>query len=150
MIKEIPRTAPNGFAALLAILFGILGSIVGIVAAGDGGNSWLVLLFIFLVIVLFVCLWGFFMVNPNEGRVLQFFGSYVGTVKDPGLRWANPFYSKKPISLRVMNFETENLKVNDLDGNPVEIGAVVVWKVEDTAEALFEVDDFAHYLRVQS
>lgn len=90
------------------------------------------------------------MVNPNEARILQFFGAYVGTVKDPGLRWANPFYSKKKVSLRVMNFETEKLKVNDLDGNPVEIAAVVVWKVVDSAEALFEVDDFTHFVRVQS
>ncbi len=93
---------------------------------------------------------GFFTVNPNEGRVLQFFGSYIGTVRDPGLRWANPLYTKKRVSLRVRNFETSKLKVNDNRGNPIEIAAVVVWKVIDTAEAVFEVDDYINYVHVQS
>jgi regulator of protease activity HflC (stomatin/prohibitin superfamily) len=93
---------------------------------------------------------GFFMVNPNEARVLQFFGDYVGTAKRAGLRWANPFFTKKRISLRVRNFESSHLKVNDSDGNPIEIAAVVVWKVFETAEATFEVDDYEHYVRVQS
>jgi len=93
---------------------------------------------------------GLFMVNPNEGRVLQLFGKYVGTVREPGLRWANPFFSKKAISLRVRNFETTKLKVNDHNSNPIEIGAVVVWQVTDTAEALFEVDNYEEYVRVQS
>lgn len=93
---------------------------------------------------------GFFMVNPNEARVLQFFGSYAGTAKVAGLRWANPFYTKKRISLRVRNFESSHLKVNDSDGNPIEIAAVVVWRVVETAEAAFEVDDYENYVRVQS
>jgi regulator of protease activity HflC (stomatin/prohibitin superfamily) len=93
---------------------------------------------------------GFFMVNPNEARVLQLFGDYAGTAKLPGLRWANPFYTKKRISLRVRNFESSHLKVNDSDGNPIEIAAVVVWRVFETAEAAFEVDDYEHYVRVQS
>jgi regulator of protease activity HflC (stomatin/prohibitin superfamily) len=82
--------------------------------------------------------------------VLQLFGGYRGTVRHPGLRWANPFYSKKAISLRVRNFETTKLKVNDHNSNPIEIGAVVVWQVTDTAEALFEVDNYEDYVRVQS
>jgi regulator of protease activity HflC (stomatin/prohibitin superfamily) len=82
--------------------------------------------------------------------VLQLFGKYVGTVKAPGLRWANPFYSKHKISLRVRNFETGKLKVNDANSNPIEIGCVVVWKVVDTAEAMFEVDDYVNYVHVQS
>jgi regulator of protease activity HflC (stomatin/prohibitin superfamily) len=93
---------------------------------------------------------GFFMVNPNEARVLQFFGDYAGTAKRPGLRWANPFFTKKRMSLRVRNFESSHLKVNDSDGNPIEIAAVVVWRVYETAEAAFEVDDYEHYVRVQS
>lgn len=93
---------------------------------------------------------GLFMVNPNEGKVLQLFGAYRGTAKEQGLRWANPFYTKKKVSLRVRNFESSHLKVNDIDGNPIEIAAVVVWKVVETAEAVFEVDDFEHYVRVQS
>jgi len=93
---------------------------------------------------------GFFDVNPNEGRVLQLFGRYAGTARDEGLRWTNPFYTKRRISLRVRNFESAKLKVNDADGNPIEIAAIVVWKVVDTAEACFEVDDYQNYMKVQS
>ena len=93
---------------------------------------------------------GFFMVAPNEAKVLQLFGDYVGTAKVPGLRWANPFFNKKKISLRVRNFESSQLKVNDQDGNPIDIAAVVVWRVVETAEAMFEVDDYENYVRVQS
>ena len=93
---------------------------------------------------------GFFVVGPNEGQVLQLFGAYAGTAKVAGLRWANPFYSRKKISLRVRNFESSHLKVNDAEGNPIEIAAVVVWRVVETAEAVFEVDDYENYVRVQS
>jgi regulator of protease activity HflC (stomatin/prohibitin superfamily) len=93
---------------------------------------------------------GVFVVNPNEARVLQLFGAYRGTVRTAGLRWANPFYSKRHVSQRVRNFESARLKVNDSDGNPIEIAAVVVWKVVDCAEAVFEVDDFQNYVKVQS
>ena len=98
----------------------------------------------------FVMLLSLFMVNPNEGRVLQLFGAYRGTVKTPGLRWTNPFYSKRHVSLRIHNFESGKLKVNDRDGNPIEIASVVVWKVVDTAEASFEVENYEHYVTVQS
>jgi hypothetical protein len=100
--------------------------------------------------LLVIILKGFFMVAPNQGAVLQLFGSYVGTAKTPGLRWANPLYSKRKISLRVRNFESAHLKVNDNDANPIEIAAVVVWRVVETAEATFEVDDYENYVRVQS
>ena len=82
--------------------------------------------------------------------MLQFFGDYVGTAKTPGLRWANPFYTKKRISLRVRNFESAKLKVNDHEGNPIEIAAVVVWRVVDTAEAVFQVDDYQNFVKVQT
>ncbi len=88
---------------------------------------------------------GLFTVQPNEAKVLTLFGRYVGTVRDAGLWWANPFYAKKRISLRVRNFETGKLKVNDIHSNPIEIGAIVVWKVIDSAEAMFEVDDYQNY-----
>jgi regulator of protease activity HflC (stomatin/prohibitin superfamily) len=110
-----------------------------------GGVFWTLTL-----MVGFVMLLGLFMVNPNEGRVLQLFGAYRGTVKTPGLRWTNPFYSKHHISLRIHNFESGKLKVNDRDGNPIEIASVVVWKVVDTAEASFEVENYEHYVTVQS
>jgi hypothetical protein len=93
---------------------------------------------------------GVFAVQPNQGVVLQLFGKYTGTEREPGLRWTNPFYSKKHVSLRVRNFETQRLKVNDEDGNPIEIAAVVVWKVVDTAEAVFQVDNYENYVHVQS
>ncbi len=93
---------------------------------------------------------GFFQVAPNEGQVLQLFGKYTGTVRDEGLRWTNPFYSRRRISLRVRNFESGKLKVNDSDGNPIEIAAVVVWQVVDTAEAVFCVDDYENFATIQS
>jgi regulator of protease activity HflC (stomatin/prohibitin superfamily) len=90
------------------------------------------------------------MVQPNEARVLQLFGAYAGTVRQPGLRWANPFYTKKAVSVRVRNFESGKLKVNDSQGSPIEIAAVVVWRVIDTAEAIFEVDDYEQFVTIQS
>jgi regulator of protease activity HflC (stomatin/prohibitin superfamily) len=111
--------------------------------------------FFLIAWILTVVLWllmvrGFFIVGPNESRVLQLFGDYVGSAKIPGLRWANPFYTRKRISLRVRNFESSHLKVNDAEGNPIEIGAVVVWRVVETAEAMFEVNDYENYVHVQS
>ena len=96
---------------------------------------------------------GLFVVNPNDSRVLLLFGRYVGTARESGLRWANPLFAingRRRVSLRVRNFETERSKVNDTDGNPIEIAAVVVWRVVDTAEAIFEVDDYVNYVHVQS
>jgi len=96
-------------------------------------------------------LWaGFFMVHPNQARVLQLFGAYTGTARESGLRWANPFYTKKAVSTRVRNFESGVLKVNDSRGSPIEIAAVVVWRVVDTAEAIFEVDDYEEFVHIQT
>jgi len=102
------------------------------------------------LVALFVLLPGLFVVNPNEGRVLQLFGRYVGTVRDEGLRWANPLYSKGRVSLRVRSFESAKIKVNDIEGNPIEIGAIVVWKVDDTAEATFSVDSYVGFIHTQA
>lgn len=93
---------------------------------------------------------GFFRVQPNEALVLQLFGQYIGTCRNAGLRWANPFYSKRSVSLRVRNFESSKLKVNDHEGSPIEIAAVVVWAVVDSAEAAFEVDNYEQYVHIQS
>ncbi|SRR5579883_126627 len=93
---------------------------------------------------------GFFQVQPNQGMVMQLFGRYAGTARETGLRWTNPFYAKRPVSLRVRNFESSKLKVNDSDGNPIEIAAVIVWQVVDTAEAVFQVDDYENYVHIQS
>lgn len=101
-------------------------------------------------LLVFLALPGFLVNQPNEAKVLTLFGKYTGSVKDAGFYWVNPFTKKVRISLRTRNFETTKLKVNDLNGNPIEIGAIVVWKVVDTAEAMFEVDDYENYVRVQS
>ncbi|MBZ0222539.1 MAG: SPFH domain-containing protein [Dokdonella sp.] len=93
---------------------------------------------------------GFFQVQPNQGQVLQLFGRYAGTSRETGLRWTNPFYGKSAISLRVRNFESSKLKVNDADGNPIEIAAIVVWQVIDTAEAVFCVDNYENFVQIQS
>jgi regulator of protease activity HflC (stomatin/prohibitin superfamily) len=93
---------------------------------------------------------GFFIVAPNEAQVLQLFGDYAGSAKMPGLRWANPFYTRRRLTLRIRNFESSHLKVNDAEGNPIEIGAVVVWRVVETAEATFEVNDYENFLHVQT
>ncbi|MDE2497486.1 MAG: SPFH domain-containing protein, partial [Xanthomonadaceae bacterium] len=97
------------------------------------------------VIVAFLCK-GFFQVQPNQGMVLLLFGRYAGTARETGLRWTNPFLTKRAVSLRVRNFESSKLKVNDADGNPIEIAAVIVWQVVDTAEAVFQVDDYENYV----
>jgi regulator of protease activity HflC (stomatin/prohibitin superfamily) len=150
MIQERERSAASGLLMLLALL-AVLG-LAGwrVFEALSQSDAVTAVAWLFVDLVGAVMLAGLFMVNPNEGRVLQLFGDYRGTVKEPGLRWANPFFSKHAISLRVRNFETGRLKVNDTDGNPVEIGAVVVWKVVDTAEASFEVDNYENYVHVQS
>ncbi|MBB3225497.1 regulator of protease activity HflC (stomatin/prohibitin superfamily) [Luteibacter sp. Sphag1AF] len=93
---------------------------------------------------------GLFQVQPNQGQVMQLFGKYAGTARIEGLRWTNPFYSRAPISLRVRNFESSKLKVNDADGNPIEIAAIVVWQVVDTAEAIFCVDNYENFVQIQS
>ena len=96
------------------------------------------------------CLTGLYMVEPNQSAVLSLFGKYVGTVHDNGLRWNNPFLTKRKVSLRVRNFESGRLKVNELDGSPIEIAAVIVWKVVDSAEAVFNVDDYESFVHIQS
>jgi SPFH domain / Band 7 family len=150
MIREIERRALSGYAALALLLLTMAAALYGFIRGAAGADKWLILgsLPVFAVCALMMA--GLFVVNPNEARVLQLFGSYVGSVKEPGLRFANPFYSKRRLSLRVRNFESSHLKVNDIEGNPIEIAAVVVWKVVDTAEACFEVDNYENYVHVQS
>jgi regulator of protease activity HflC (stomatin/prohibitin superfamily) len=153
MLKEKTTSAPSGIAVLLFLLLVMVLDVVSfvqlLIAQPDGIVLGLILRIVILMLCI-LCLAGLFTVQPNQGVVLQLFGRYIGTVKAPGLKWANPFYSKKAISLRVRNFETSKMKVNDHDGNPIEIAAVVVWKVVDTAEAAFKVDDYENYVHVQS
>jgi regulator of protease activity HflC (stomatin/prohibitin superfamily) len=149
MIRERDYAALPGLPMALLLLVVLGFAIYGLIAAANGSAWRIVALSLTIVFDLFLFV-GLFIVNPNEGKVLQFFGDYVGTAKVPGLRWANPLYSKKRISLRVRNFESARLKVNDLEGNPIEIAAVVVWRVIDTAEAVFQVDDYQNFVKVQS
>ena len=150
MIREVPTNATSGILMLLVLLLATGADIAWFVLGILDGSVLSIVGSAVLLPVLIFLLAGLFMVNPNEARVLQLFGRYVGTVGDQGLRWANPLYSKRRISIRVRNFETDRSKVNDAEGNPIEIAAVVVWKVVDTAEATFEVDDYVNFMRVQS
>ena len=150
MIKEKAFRAPSGWVALPVILLGTLALDVTFQrVVEDTLKARIITQIPFLLLLIFL-LAGLFVINPNEGRVLLLFGRYKGTVKDQGLHWANPLLTKRRISLRVRNFETEHSKVNDTEGNPIEMASVVVWKVVDTAEASFEVDDYVNYVHVQS
>lgn len=150
MIREVERHGLSGIPVLVLVL-GIQVVLAWMFFTAARADAPAVMLGVGLLFLAGVfVLTGLFMVNPNEGRVLQLFGKYAGTAKTPGLRWANPFLMKRRVSMRVRNFESSRIKVNDSDGNPVEIAAVVVWKVVDTAEAVFEVDDYENYVHVQS
>ena len=150
MFREVEHKAVPGFTALILLIaatllggYALYNAIVSQSIPGMVGYG-------LLDLVVLIAWGGLFMVNPNQAKVLLLFGRYVGSVKTPGLNWANPFFTKRPISLRVRNFETAKLKVNDRNSNPVEIAAIVVWQVVDTAEAMFEVDSYENYVHVQS
>ena len=147
MQDETAASTTSGYPMLVVLPVTVLTGIAG--AALLSGVTIKILSLVVAILAL-ICLAGFYMVAPNEGRVLQLFGQYVGTDRALGLRWANPFYSKQRVSLRIRNFESGQLKVNDSSGNPIEIAAVVVWRVVDTAEAVFEVDDYEDYVAIQS
>ncbi|HEV2852745.1 MAG TPA: SPFH domain-containing protein [Thermoanaerobaculia bacterium] len=149
-MREREFNGRPGLGMLLLFLVLFLASCAGIVLAIRAGSGLGVLASVLLMLASVLGLGGLFIVNPNQAKVLQFFGDYVGSARMPGLRWANPFYSKKAVSARTRNFETGKLKVNDKAGNPIEIGSVVVWRVVDTAEALFNVDDYINFVHVQS
>lgn len=150
-IREREFNGRSGLGMLFLFLVLLLASIAGLISGTNmPSGAALAIISALVMLASIVGLCGLFIVNPNQGKVLQFFGEYVGTARQPGLRWANPFYSKKSVSVRTRNFETGKLKVNDNTGNPIEIAAVVVWKVIDTAEAMFNVDDYINFVHVQS
>jgi len=134
------------FVGLLLIGLGVYSLILGI----QTENAWFIIGVVVCMLLGLLVLAGLFVVNPNDSRVLILFGTYKGTVKKNGFFWANPFLSKRRITVRARNLNGERLKVNDKAGNPIEIAAVVVWKVEDTYQASFEVDNYEHYVVVQS
>jgi SPFH domain/Band 7 family protein len=156
-VKEQAAQPKGGGGMLALLLFGLLACIGGIILGGvliddrrEAIGAPILAASILSMIGAAVGLAGLVVVEPNEAKVLLLFGKYVGTIKKDGWYWVNPFYSKKRISLRIVNFETDHLKVNDLDGNPIEIAAIVVWRVVDTAEASFSVADYNDYVQVQS
>ena len=162
MIKESSPNKINGWKALigLIILFPVTLAVMDlmitfnppVLETGMSVRDVLLLVLVFLpaLAILLFSFKGFFTLEPNEASVLTLFGKYTGTVREQGFWWVNPLNSKQKISLRARNFDSERLKVNDKNGNPIEISAVVVWRVEDTAQASFEVDDFVEYIQVQS
>lgn len=150
MIKELPGRAANGIAALLLLLAALATAVWLVISGANTARVLPLVTGLVLGVVALICAKGLFTVQPNQAVALTLFGKYRGSVKAEGLWWVNPFIDKHRVSLRVRNFETAKLKVNDLDSNPIEIGAVVVWQVVDSAEALFEVDNYEDYVRVQS
>ncbi|MFJ3443306.1 SPFH domain-containing protein [Streptomyces sp. NPDC086081] len=161
-VPEMPAPRVREFAAHsigggLALLLGLLGLLAGAgliaaatTVAATGAKAALIIAGILIALAAFLAMCGLNMVAPGEARVVQLFGRYRGTIRQDGLRWVNPFTSRTKISTRVRNHETAVLKVNDAYGNPIELAAVVVWRVEDTAQATFEVDDYIEFVSTQT
>ncbi len=149
-VKESRGWKLNGFVALL-LEFLLIYAIYSMVRTGLTERDLSTILWAIVPLILFFIAWGgFFVVQPNESRVLTFFGRYVGSVRDSGFWWTNPFTAKRRVSLRIHNFNSERLKVNDLRGNPIEIAAVVVWRVVDSARATFDVENYVGFVAIQS
>ncbi len=156
MSKEQPRQLSNGYGMLATVIIGFLAS-AGIFIGGifvlkthEHLGGWIMGAATLLFVITVITANGFLILLPNEAGILTLFGSYAGTARESGFWWANPFMMKRKLSLRSRNLEGAKLKVNDKQGNPIEIAAVVVWRVEDTAQAAFDVDDFEAYVRIQS
>ncbi len=173
MVKETEFKPISGWVAFLVFWIVLLGGPVVIGGLSVTGLYYFIPIILLCMLVNLICAFGFMIIQPNQARVMLLFGSYKGSVKTSGFHWVNPFFSKKKVSLRIQNFETGSIKtparkdaagktipkshsaghpskVNDRDGNPIEISAVVVWRVVDTAEALLEVDDYDDFVSVQS
>ncbi len=149
-MKEIAAKTKSGGLILLLSFLILIASVALFIVGVAGGLDILIVAGILIFIIYVFVLPGFFTIQPNEAMVLILFGRYIGTVKNSGWHWSNPFYTKKKISLRSRNINGEKIKVNDEMGNPIEIAAVIVWRVENTAEAVFDVDNYVDYVNVQS
>ena len=150
VMQEKLLPSPSGWLVLFVLLIGLALDVLLFISGIQRASAFFIIAASAGFLVIFFLLRGLYAVAPNEARVLQLFGNYVGTVRDPGLRYTNPLYTRERISVRVRNFETERSKVNDTDGNPIEMAAVVVWRVVDTAVATFEVNDYVNFVRIQS
>ena len=149
-MKENPIRSLPGIPMLLALLTLMLAGVWIAITGAQAASPIQIVGGTLLAAVAGFGLAGLYMVEPNQAAVLSLFGKYVGTVKDNGLRWNNPFFAKRKVSLRVRNFESGKLKVNELDGSPIEIAAVIVWQVVDSAEAVYNVDDYESFVHIQS
>ena len=149
-MKENPTRSLPGIPVLLALLAAAAVGVFILISGAGNASPLLVIAGVLITGASCFCLAGLYMVEPNQAAVLNLFGKYIGTVKDGGLRWNSPFYGKKKVSLRVRNFESSKLKVNELDGSPIEIAAVIVWQVVDSAEAVYNVDDYESFVHIQS
>jgi len=150
MLREKPITTLPGALVLVLIIATFVGAtmwIIQLARVNEPGMIWMPIL---LILLAAISIAGLFVVNPNDGQAVLLFGDYLGTARSQGFHWVNPFTTRRRLSQRVRNFESPKLKVNDHVGNPIEIAAVVVWRVVDTAEALFEVDNFENFVHVQS
>lgn len=149
-IRENVLRPAQGLFMLVVLVGALIACIAGFILSVNAQEPIGAVVAVFGFIGTFFLMPGIFIVNPNESKVLVLFGKYAGSVREAGIYWANPFYKKTTVSLRIRNFESTKLKVNDHDGNPIEIASIVVWKVTDSAEATFEVNDYEDYVRVQS
>jgi regulator of protease activity HflC (stomatin/prohibitin superfamily) len=149
-MSEREIRAMSGWLMLVVLVVVLAGAVYGVIAAASDGAAPAVAAWLLLLVVDAVCFNGLTVVNPNEARVLTLFGVYKGSIKHAGFWWVNPLTSRRRLSLRVRNFESGKLKVNDHDGNPIEIAAVVVWRIVETFEAAFNVDDYEQFVHVQS
>ncbi len=150
MLQEHVMKGYSGWLMLLLLVAVLIFSTYMLVSAAKASAAWWVIASLVILAVDVLCGFGLTAVSPNEARVLQLFGVYKGSIKEQGFWWVNPLMTRHRVSLRVRNFESSKLKVNDHDGNPIEIAAVVVWRVVETAEAMFHVDDYEHFVHVQS
>jgi regulator of protease activity HflC (stomatin/prohibitin superfamily) len=150
MLREREIRGVSGWLMLFLLVALVILSVVMMVRSAQAEETAMVLVWVLVMVVAGACLFGLTVVNPNQAKVVQLAGTYKGSLKEQGLWWVNPFSTRRRVSLRVRNFESSKLKVNDQDGNPIEIAAVVVWRVIDTAEAIFMVDDYEHFVHVQS
>lgn len=148
MFREFKHPSANGYLALLVIGLALWWGIHHLALAA--GTEHVPVGAIVITVIAGLCLRGLFIIAPNEAQVLQFFGSYVGTVKSTGLRWTIPLFSFRKISVRAHNFESNKLKVNELHGSPIEIAVIMVWQVTDTAKAVFEIEDYESFVKTQS
>jgi regulator of protease activity HflC (stomatin/prohibitin superfamily) len=150
MTDERELRGSAGWLCVFLMSAVLVGASYGLVRAAREDMAWIAVLCVVVLVINGVCVAGLTVVNPNQAKVVTLFGVYKGSIKTPGFWWVNPLTTRRQLSLRVRNFESGKLKVNDHDGNPIEIAAVVVWRIVETFEAVFNVDDYEHFVHVQT